>query len=343
MSGYDNFMLRAQLSGRTPREVMVNDSVRLEALTNEGDPSYCDTFYRWINGVFYRDGEKIHPRLYDRKKSSAAGHTVKMKTLITEPIKCGDTFHNTKENTWWICTATDCVDDINYISTLTECNYTLKFQMNDSRIFEYKCFDQNSTQYNSGVTEGKQDILLSSQHMLTLPHDDIILALHHDKRFFLSHKPMLAPDVYRLTQNDTTSNTGLCKVTLTQTELDSDKDNLELGICNYISPNAPKPPVKTDIFAKIEASASIIRVNTDGRKFYAKFHSKDGEDLPDVVPYWTIEADFIDDLVYITQDDYISIATYNEDLIDRTFTLKLTDEDKQGSVAEMIVSITGLF
>ena len=343
MSGYDNFVARAKLSGMTMRDTIVNDAVRLEALENERDPSYCKTFYRWINGICARDGVQIHPRLYDRKHSSAVGHTVKMKTLLSEPVTYGDTFHNTAEDTWWMCTAVDRVDDINYISTLTECNYTLKFQMGDAPIYEYKCQDLNSTQYNSGVTDSKQTTLLSSQHMLTLPQDDIILSLQHDKRFFLTANPVLSPDVYELTQNDTTSHKGLCKVTVTQKELNTNKDNVELGICDYISPDDPKPPIKTDILSKIEYTSTDIKVGTSGRKFYAKFVTKDSEEVADLTPLWTIEADFRDSLVCNTSDNYITIATHDENLIDSQFTLKLTDTTQQANTDEITVNIIGLF
>lgn len=345
MSGYDTFMKRVQLAGGSMRQSKINDAIHIETLTNHEDPSYCDSFYRWINGICPRDDIQIHPRLYDRKKSSAAGHTMKMKTLISEPIKCGETFHNTKDNTWWICTATDCIDDIDYISTLTECNYTLKFQLGSSDIYEYKCQDLNSTQYNSGVTEGKQMILLSSQHMLTLPDDDIVLSLPQDKRFFLARKPELARHVYKLTQNDTTSDIGICSVTVIQTELDNSKDNIELGICDYISPDEPTtplPPNKSDILTKIEGNKDLKLGYK--RTYTAQFFDKNDENTPVTMPAdfsWNVICDFTDALTQEIDGSSISFLIDDEDYLDERFVLQALIGGQV--VDSMTITVTGVY
>ena len=324
---------RMEQSGITARDEMVYDAVFTEKLENEQDPSYCDTFFLWVNGKTPKDGAQIHPRLYDRKWSSANGHTMKMKTLISEPVQCGDTFHNAKENTWWICTESDCVDDINYISKLTECNCCLKWQNKDLDILEYMCFNQNSTQYNSGIKENKTVILTSAQHMLTLPFARDVTSLTYDKRFFLTYNYENAPFVYKLTQNDMTGFKGLCKITVTQTEK-SNNDNTELGICDYISPAPPTNNTnQSDSIPKIIYKGKpSIKSGGNFKNVKGIFIDSDGNHIDDT-GVWTIDCDFKDKLTASANENQIKIKVSDiyDELIGQSFKLIFSDKMKNAS------------
>ena len=322
---------RMEQSGMTARDEMISDAILTEKIENKRDPSYCDTFFLWINGRKPKDSTKIHPRLYNRKWSSANGHTMKMKTLITEPVKLGDTFHNTKDNTWWICTETDCIDNINYISKLTECNYCLRWQDNNLDIIEYMCFDQNSTQYNSGVTENKNYTITSSQHMITLPLSIDTVCLPYDKKFFLTYDYKNNPFVYKLTQNDMTSFKGLCKITVTQTEK-SDKDNIKLGICDYTASSLEDNDLThiSGITPKIIYKGKpVIKLGGNFKTISGIFTDCNGSIL-NTIGMWTIKCNFMDSLIVIINDNQIRIKVsdlYN-DLIGKSFDLIFSDKTK---------------
>jgi len=322
---------RMEQSGMTARDEMISDTILTEEIENEHDPSYCDTFFLWINGKEPKDSTKIHPRLYNRKWSSANGHMMNMKTLISEPIQCGNTFHNTKDNTWWVCTETDCIDNINYISKLTECNYCLKWQNNNGDILKYMCIDQNSTQYNSGIKESKTNTLTSAQHMITLPLVKDTISLPYDKKFFLTYDYKNSPFVYKLTQNDMTSFKGLCKITLSQTEK-SRNDNTELGICDYI----PPPPLSPNNVSQISLIPKIIYKGKPSLKLGGNFKSISGMftdcsgSVIDTIGIWTIECDFKDNLIVIINDNQIRIKVSDsyENLAGKKFDLIFSDKTK---------------
>lgn len=337
MSGFTNMKLRTKQSGSSLRQEKIVDSCRMEVLENEIDPSFCNTFFFWINGKEPKDDVQIHPRLYDRKWSSANGHTMKMKTLISEPVKCGDTFHNTKEDTWWICTESDCINDIHYISKLTECNYCLKFQNKDLNILQYMCLNQNSTQYNSGIKESKTMVLTSAQHMLTLPLVKDIMELPYDKRFFLTYNYENSPYVYKLTQNDMTSNKGLCKVTVTQTEK-NETDNTELGICDYIKPNIGESPISLQSKITYKGNATI-KIGSNSKSFTGSFINSSGNEIKSI-GNWEIKCAFVDKLTTIINGNTIGIKVKDEyiELLGQSFELCFTNQDKT-IVSNLIVYI----
>ena len=237
------------------------------------------------------------------------------------------------------------------------CTVLLSWQNADGDIVERWGYEEDYTKYSNGVEGNKVLFVGDNQYGITLPVDDETKQLKRDKRFVIDLDGIESPDVYKLTnrkvklRDDSYFGRGaLINLTLSYTEFNpnADKrvempDGREVWICDYISPDDPKPPVKTDILSKIEYASTDIKVGTSGRKFYAKFVTKDSEEVADLTPSWTIEAEFISDLVYSTQGDYISIATNNEDLIDRRFKLKLTDTTQQANADEIILTITGLF
>ena len=251
------------------------------------------------------------------------------------------------ENRYWIITGYPGNNHVYEKVTVALCQYLLRWQNAKGHIIERWVNITSASKYDIGEKGDKVMLLPSDDFMIFIPNDKESLNID-DTRVFIDQNKENPIKVFKITRNDDSfyeygEHGGVLSLIAHRDTFNADTDNQDLMICDYVDPDDPKPSAKTDIIAKIEASSPVIRVNTTGRKFYAKFYNKDGEELPDVVPYWTIEADFVDELVYTTQDDYISIATYNEDLIDRTFTLKLTDEGKQGTVAEIVVTIEGMF
>ena len=100
-----------------------------------------------------------------------------------------------------------------------------------------KCYDNNTTQYNSGESANKQFTIGSSQHSLTLPCDENTVILNNPQRFFLD-KNMENPTSFVVTQNDNTSHNfggkGLVKLTVMECAKNNETDRYDLGICDYI-------------------------------------------------------------------------------------------------------------
>lgn len=251
------------------------------------------------------------------------------------------------EGRYWLITGYPGNNHIYEKVTVMLCQYLLRWQDTDANIIERWANITSASKYDVGETGNKVMILASDDFNILIPNDEDSLNID-GKRLFIDQNKKNPIKVFKITRNNDSfyeygEHGGVLSLIAHRDELNTQTDNKELMICDYISPDDPKPPVKTDILSKIEYTSTDIKVGTSGRKFYAKFMTKDGEEVTDLTPLWTIEADFKDSLVYSTNEDYISIATHNEDLIDRRFKLNLTDITQQASTDEITVNIIGLF
>lgn len=189
--------------------------------------------------VNFLSGDTVDLSINKQSKSEVSGYQKSFTSIITAPVQHGDTFCNSGDNTYWICTEVMCKSGLYYFGKLTRCNNFLKWQDKSKNIFEYPVFDVNSTQYNSGESSDRIMTLGSSQHLLTIVADENTIALKNGHRFFLDRNTA-EPTVFRLTQNDTTAvnyDRGLVKLTVTEDQYNPERDSIENWICNYFQRN----------------------------------------------------------------------------------------------------------
>lgn len=185
--------------------------------------------------VNFLTNDTIDLNINKQSRSEANGYTKEFTSLITSPVRHGDTFYNEDENIYWICTEVMRKSGLYYDGKLTRCNNILRWQDSSGKIFEYPVFDINSTQYNSGVFSDKTMTLGSAQHMLKVVADENTIALEHDKRFFWDRNTK-SPTVFKLTQNDTTAlnyDVGLLCLTITEDQYNPKTDSIENWLCDY--------------------------------------------------------------------------------------------------------------
>ena len=245
---------RMKISGMNVRDEEIRDAIFIEEVENKNDVSYCPTFYKVTSHSNYNDKknyEQIHARLYNRKWSSYDVHTMKMKTLIKEPVTYGDLFYNQKDNTYWLCMQTDCVDEIDYISKLVQCNCHMYWQKNDGTIISRYVWVENASAYNNGEEGNNTITLQSNQFMVYIPFDDDVAELDNGKRIHISRSNTKCRP-YELTRPDDVSynyGDGILNIIFTQTQYNPDKDKLvtledgtQAWICDYIPISSPTPP-----------------------------------------------------------------------------------------------------
>lgn len=347
MKCLDRFNKKMNRSGGSLRNENIFNSKMLLKHTFHDDSSYTLGIYLWelgkVGSLDYENDEPIEIRLYDRTFSAANGYTVKFHTEIDTPIIVGDIIYDKINEQYYICTESHNINTIHYQGKFTLCNWILKWQNKDGKILQYPCYDINATQYNSGETSSRQFVVGTAQHMLTLPCDDNTVALSTPKRFFLD-KNSEEPTAYIVTQNDTTTHNigkkGLVKLTVAQTVRDEKKDRIDLGICDYIDKN--NIDIETDLEKSvIKCDTNIIKSGGDLQYYYAKFYDANGNELDNITLKWTIICDYTDKLQIEEQDDYIAIGIDDDNYLDESFKLVLSDEYGNYS-SNIIVTIDSL-
>ena len=318
---------RMKLDGNSIRQSKINDAKRLMEHQLETDPSYNEYFVIWEHDVEADDFVEQPIKLYNRKYSSANGYTVQFETLIDRTIPIGTVLYDTDEQIYYLCTESFDKNKILNNGKLTRCNNFLKWQDDSGKVFEYPVFDINSTQYNSGVQGDKVMTLGSTQHMLTITADKNTIALDHDKRFF-SDRNVKHPTVFKLTQNDTTAlnyDKGLLHLTITEDEYNPKTDSIENWLCDYIKPNSTTP-------IKITYTGDpMIRVGSSAKTFTANTNE---------TVTWSVDNDFDGNISLIPNSNVCKVkCIFNENIVNQTFTLSCTDENKNIGMVE--ITITG--
>ena len=349
MQCLDKFNKRMSRGGGSLREEYIFNTRELLKDTFADDPSFTNNVYFWKLGLKeYRNELPIGIRLFGRAFSAANGVTVKFQSLYNTPIVVGDIIYDSKENEYLICTEAFNIDDINYKGKFTLCNWMLKWQKKDGTILEYPCYDMNSTQYNSGEQSNPHFTVGSSQHMLTLPSDENTIALSSPQRFYLD-KNMDNPTSFIVTQNDTTSHNygrkGLVKLTVYEYPNNTETDRPDLGICDYIDIDAKEDICCCKVAkAVIEHNTTIIKSGGDSQIFVGKFYDKNGNEVTDVVPHWTIVCDFSNKLQIKEFDNCLSIGIDDDSYIDEEFKIVCSDNNNESEILSdaLIIKIDSL-
>lgn len=349
MQCLDRFNKRMYLSGGSLRNENIFNTRELLKETFVDDPSFVLGVYFWRLGLKeYKHEQSVDIRLYSRTFSAANGVTVKFQTLYDTPVVVGDIIYNTNENEYLICTESFNIDNIHYQGKFTLCNWILKWQKKDGTILEYPCYDMNSTQYNSGEQSNSHFTVGSSQHMITLPSDENTIALNTPQRFYLD-KNTDNPTSFIVTQNDTTSHNygkkGLVKLTVYEYPNNAETDRPDLGICDYIDINN-----KTDecccrvAKATIEYQTNVIKSGGDLQNFVGKFYDENGNEIPDIVPHWTIICDFSNKLQAEELGNCLSIGIDDDSYIDEEFKLICSDGNNDSGILSdaLIIKVDSL-
>ena len=352
MQCLNRFNKRMSLSGGSLREESIFNTRELLKETFADDPSFTYGVYFWKLGLKeYRHELPVGIRLYGRSFSSANGITVKFQTPYETPVVVGDIIYDSNEDEYLICTESFNIDNIHFKGKFTLCNWMLKWQKKDGTILEYPCYDMNSTQYNSGEQSNRNFVIGSSQHMLTLPCDENTVELSTPQRFYLD-KATINPTTFIVTQNDTTSynygKKGLVKVTVYEHPNNSATDRPDLGICDYIDVDINNASENICCCraskAIIEYDTTVIKSGGDLQKFIGKFYDKNGNEVMNIVPHWTIVCDFSNALQVKEIDNYLSIGIDDDSYIDEEFKLICSDGNNESDILSdtLIIKIESL-
>lgn len=306
--------------GGNIRQSKINDGKLLMNNQIMTDPSYNPNMVFWQFGVDVGDLESVPIKTFNEKYSVANGMNLQFDALIDFPIVVGDLLYDKRRNLHWICIESFDRDEILCAGKLVRCNYIMKWQDDDKKVFEYPVFEINSTQYNSGEFGDKIMTLGSSQHLITCVADENTIALNNGQRFFWDRNTV-NPTVFKLTQNDTTAmnyDKGLIKITVTEDQYNPKTDSIENWLCDYF---------KVSTVTITYSGNPTIRVG--GTKTL-------NVDTTETVT-WSVESDV--DATITPDGNSVKVkCPNNSSFVDKTITVKAT---VGSDVGECILTITG--
>ena len=306
--------------GGNIRQSKINDGKLLMNNQIMTDPSYNPNMVFWQFGVDVGDLESVPIKTFNEKYSVANGINLQFDALIDFPIVVGDLLYDKRRNLHWICIESFDRDEILCAGKLVRCNYIMKWQDDDKKVFEYPVFEINSTQYNSGEFGDKIMTLGSSQHLITCVADENTIALNNGQRFFWDRNTV-NPTVFKLTQNDTTAmnyDKGLVKITVTEDQYNPKTDSIENWLCDYF---------KVSTVTITYSGNPTIRVG--GTKTL-------NVDTTETVT-WSVESDV--GATITPNGNSVTVKCPNDmSFVDKTITVKAT---VGSDVGECILTITG--
>ena len=176
-------------------------------------------------------------------------------------------------------------------ATLKECQYKLRWQKDDGTIIERWVYLTSSSKYDVGENGNNTIILTSNNYLITIPNDEDSMTLDGKRVFIdLSDVP---EKVFKITRNDDVlfnhhGHGGTLNLIADKVELNKDKDNQELGICDYIPISTPTPPTSNpnetaDLSAEITFKGTQeLKIGGNTKTLTGYFIDKDGNTTSDI-------------------------------------------------------------
>lgn len=232
-------------------------------------------------------------------------------------------------------------------ATMKLCQYKLKWQNSNGDIIERWGNFSSASKYDDGEVAGQTIILSSDNLTIVLPDDSEVLYLG-GKRVFIDKRP-IPEKVYKLTRSDDVlydfqGHGGVLSFIADKTELDTTRDNQELGICDYIDstpttpPSEPTTPDETEDLSATISGTTNLRIGVT-RTYTATLSDKDGNTVQwnDALYGWNVASDF--DVKQTVIENKISLTVEDEDFIDSSFILSVIKLDDNSVIAEIEITV----
>lgn len=250
------------------------------------------------------------------------------------------------ENRYWLITGYPSSNKSYEKATVKLCQYKVKWQNSDGTIVERWASTQSSSKYDDGLKDSNTMTLTSDSIMLLLPNDDESLTLD-GKRIFIDKKN--PPNkVYLVSRVDSVlydygeDHGGMFSFITEKDELNTARDNQELGICDYISPTTLEEDDETTI------SRSSITGRISGNKnlkigFERTYTACLVDEKGNAVEWsddfsWNVIS-FVDVGVK-TDGNKIKVLVENDDFVDEKFKIQVTYG--KTPIGEMVINIVGM-
>lgn len=255
------------------------------------------------------------------------------------------------DNKYWLITGYPSYNGIYEKAVMQLCQYKLRWQNPNGEIIERYCNATSSSKYDVGETGNSTIILTSDNLTLLLPNDDESLDLD-GKRVFIDKRKVNPTKVYKITRTDSVlydygeEHGGILSFIADKTELNTNTDNQELRICDYIDPTITSTPdenpdettvLTDDVKATISGNKNL-KVGY-ARTYTATFTDAEGNVVDDVDFSWNIVSDF--EVGQVVNGNEIELLVEDEDYVDSLILLQIIVDDEV--VSEIEITVVGIF
>lgn len=253
------------------------------------------------------------------------------------------------EDEYWIVDGRPGNNKIYEKATLKECQYKLRWQKDDGTIIERFANLTSSSKYDVGENGNNTIILTSNNYLIIMPNDKDSMTID-GKRVFIDLSD-IPEKVFKITRNDDVlynhhTHGGTLNLIADKTELNKEKDNQKLWLCDYIdisNPTTPTPPQPPNTDETADLSAEIsgntnLRIGVT-RTYTVTLSDKDDNAVQwnDALYGWNVVSDF--DVIQTVTDNKISLIVEDEDFVDSSFLLQVIKLDDNSVLAEIEITV----
>lgn len=321
MSDFFLYGTMLSINGQTDRERLIEESKSDFLRYAENHPG---------NKLCKRNGKK-QKFLIDRTEKSSI---YKFVTFPNETISVGDIIE-VDNNRYLITEVPRKLHEINQSATGLLCNHLFKWQDSDGKIIEKYGYYGSSYATNTtsflGKVKGEKFPIIDGEMCIFLPYDEDTKYIYIDQRFAVGHmynehkeKILNTVKVVGLNNALTNFNDGHLIVFNVDVDIYSpEKDNIELGICNYKKVQASPP--STDLLKCEIQGKNTIRLKSK-RTYKGIFYDSNNEVTDTVECVWTYPE--IDGVKFTENENSIDIQVDNdENLLGQIFEVRLNDNE----------------
>lgn len=241
----------------------------------------------------------------------------------------------------WLIMSCDWDKEIYTYGKMQQCNYLIKWQLENGSIVERWSIVLTASKYNNGEKENTVITVGSNQLMVYLPIDSDCLILKSSRRLMIDFN-IEKPKCYEITRVDTVitgydgvavpvyNGKGCVLLVLTECEFNINADRIDLMLCDYIDPNnipQPTQPLVISYSGKPE-----IRIG--GKKTFSVENSSPVVFSVTAIPMWQ-------DMISVEQAGSNSckvICKNNSDMVGSKIKLTATSGSQ---ISEIIITVKG--
>lgn len=253
------------------------------------------------------------------------------------------------EDEYWIVDGRPGNNKIYEKATLKECQYKLRWQKSDGTIIERFANLTSSSKYDVGENGNNTIILSSNNYLIIIPNDKDSMTIDGKRVFIdLSDVP---EKVFKITRNDDVlynhhTHGGTLNLIADKTELNKEKDNQELWLCDYIdisnpdtlTPPQPPNPDETAVLNATITGNKTMKIGFS-RTYTATLSDSDGNavDWDDMLYGWNVVSDFA--IEQNIDENKIKLFVDDDSLIVESFLLQVIKLDDDTVISDVKITV----
>lgn len=264
------------------------------------------------------------PRVFDTNYQDSTHTRITVETIEPKDyFVAGDYFQY--NNADWLCLNSHIFHNMYCRGLFQKCNNVLIWQNPKTlEILSRPAIIENATKYGVGQDFGKQiEVPTSSRRVMVVKDDETIL-INSPMRLMIGYNGE-EPAVYRVTQNDNTTNNyggqGICSIVCMASEYDKNVDNAQLRVCDYKDPNQVYSDETLPTWGKI-IGRDDLRIG-ERRPYSCIFYDSDSSPVEYSDYTWNIDCDFKDKIEADIADGKIYLKVSDRSCLSKKFTLQV--------------------